>query len=256
MAAKLGKAEDAAFFAKRAQNWKNVFDASIGFVRGRDTHGKWRDPFDPFRLGHGAGTANDFTEGNAFQYTWHVMQDPHGLVEAMGGRDAFVKKLDGLFEQPETVDGAGCVVDVTGLIGQYVHGNEPSHHVIYFYSLVGEQGKAARRIREVFDRFYMPKADGLCGNDDCGQMSAWYIFSALGFYPFNPCGGEYVIGAPQIPKATIALPGGRTLSVVAKNLSKENMFVKSVAFNGKPVDKTISHADIMAGGELVFEMGR
>ena len=256
MAVKLGRSEDAAFFAKRAANWRNVFDPSLRLVRGKDSKGRWREPFDPFQLGHGAGTDNDFTEGNAFQYTWHVMQDPQGLVEAMGGRDAFVKKLDGLFEQPETVDGAGCVVDVTGLIGQYVHGNEPSHHVIYFYTLVGERDKAARRIRDVFDRFYLPKPDGLCGNDDCGQMSAWYVFSALGFYPFNPCGGEYVIGAPQIPKATIALPGGRTLSVVAKNLSKENMFVKSVAFNGKPVDKTISHADIMSGGELVFEMGR
>jgi predicted alpha-1,2-mannosidase len=204
------------------------------------------------------------------------MQDPQGLVEAMGGRDVFVKKLDGLFEQPETVDGAGCVVDVTGLIGQYVHGNEPSHHVIYFYSLVGEQGKAARRIREVFDRFYMPKADGLCGNDDCGQMSAWYIFSALGFYPFNPCGGEYVIGAPQIPKATVRIAsrrdgdppshgdanwesrhlagGEKTLTIIAKNLSAENKYVKSVTFNGKPLDKTIEHADLMAGGELVFEM--
>ena len=256
MAEKLGHAEDAAFFMKRSSNWKNVFDPSLGLVRGRDSKGRWREPFNPFTLGHGAGTDNDFTEGNAFQYTWHVMQDPHGLVEALGGRDSFVKKLDGLFEQPETVEGTGFVSDVTGLIGQYVHGNEPSHHVIYFYTLVGEQNKAARRIRDVFDRFYLPKTDGLCGNDDCGQMSAWYIFSALGFYPFNPCGGEYVLGAPQIPKATVALPGGRTLAIVAKNLSKENMFVKSATFNGKPVDKTISHADIMSGGELVFEMGR
>jgi predicted alpha-1,2-mannosidase len=182
------------------------------------------------------------------------MQDPQGLVEAMGGRDAFVKKLDGLFEQPETVDGAGCVVDVTGLIGQYVHGNEPSHHVIYFYTLAGEPDRAARRIRDVFDRFYKPKADGLCGNDDCGQMSAWYIFSALGFYPFNPCGGTYVLGAPQIPKATIELAGGKALTVVARNLSAENKYVKTVAFNGRPLDKTIEHADLMSGGELVFEM--
>ena len=214
--------------------------------------GKWREPFDPYAVGY--GEKSDFTEGNAFQYTWHVMQDPDGLVEAMGGRDAFVKRLDGLFEQPEKVE--GDVLDVTGLIGQYVHGNEPSHHVIYFYTLVGERDKTARRVRDVFDKFYLPKPDGLCGNDDCGQMSAWYIFSALGFYPFNPCGGTYVLGAPQVPKATVNLAGGKTLTIIAKNLSKENMFVKSVAFNGKPVDKTISHADIMAGGELVFEMGR
>ena len=254
MASRLGKSDDAAFFLRRAQNWKNVFDPSLGLVRGKDTKGKWRDPFDPFALGHGADLANDFTEGNAFQYTWHVMQDPEGLVAAMGGRDAFLKKLDGLFAQSEKVQGSGIVVDVTGLIGQYVHGNEPSHHVIYFYSLLGARDKAAERIREVFDKFYLPKVDGLCGNDDCGQMSAWYIFSALGFYPFNPCGGTYVLGAPQIPKATVSLPGGNSLAVVARNFSKENKYVKSVTFNGKPLDKTIEHADIMAGGELVFDM--
>ena len=160
-------------------------------MRSKDSKGNWRDPFDPSAVGYGEGY--DFTEGNSYQYTWHVMQNPDGLVAAMGGREAFVKRLDWLFERPEVVKGE--VFDVTGLIGQYVHGNEPSHHVIYFYTLVGERDKAARRVRDVFDRFYLPKPDGLCGNDDCGQMSAWYVFSALGFYPFNPCGGTYVIGA-------------------------------------------------------------
>ena len=241
---------DAEFFLKRSGNWRNVFDASVGLARGKDSKGKWREPFDPYAVGY--GEKSDFTEGNAFQYTWHVMQDPDGLVEAMGGREAFVKRLDGLFEQPEKV--AGDVFDVTGLIGQYVHGNEPSHHVIYFYTLVGERDKAARRVRDVFDKFYLPKPDGLCGNDDCGQMSAWYVFSALGFYPFNPCGGTYVLGAPQVPKATVNLAGGKTLTIIAKNLSIENKYVKSVTFNGKTLDKTIEHADLMAGGELVFEM--
>ena len=276
MAEKLGRADDAAFFFKRAGNWRNVFDPSVGLARGKDSKGKWREPFNPYALGHGADDANDFTEGNAFQYTWHVMQDPDGLVEAMGGRDLFVKKLDGLFEQPETVEGSGVVLDVTGLIGQYVHGNEPSHHVIYFYTLVGERDKTARRVRDVFDRFYLPKPDGLCGNDDCGQMSAWYVFSALGFYPFNPCGGTYVLGAPQIPKATVRLAsrrdggspshgdsdwesrhpagGEKTLTIIARNFSVANKYVKSVTFNGKTLDKTIEHADLMAGGELVFEM--
>ena len=254
MAQRLGFADDAAFFFKRSENWRNVFDPSMGLVRGKDTNGKWREPYDPYTLGHGADTANDFTEGNAFQYTWHVMQNPKGLIEAMGGRDAFVKKLDSLFSAPSKTDDMGEILDVTGLIGQYVHGNEPSHHVIYFYPQVGHSEKAAERIREVFDRFYMPKPDGLCGNEDCGQMSAWYLFSAMGFYPFNPCGGTYVLGAPQIPKATIRLADGKTLAVVAKNLSAENKYVKSVTLNGKPLDKTIQHADIMAGGELVFEM--
>lgn len=250
MAAKLGHEEDAKFFRRRSENWRNVFDPSLGLMRSKDSKGNWRDPFDPSAVGYGEGY--DFTEGNSYQYTWHVMQNPDGLVAAMGGREAFVKRLDWLFERPEVVKGE--VFDVTGLIGQYVHGNEPSHHVIYFYTLVGERDKAARRVRDVFDRFYLPKPDGLCGNDDCGQMSAWYIFSALGFYPFNPCGGTYVLGAPQIPKATIVLAGGKALTVVARNLSAENKYVKSVAFNGRPLDKTIEHADLMSGGELVFEM--
>ena len=250
MAAKLGHEEDAEFFRRRSENWRNVFDPSLGLMRSKDSKGNWRDPFDPSAVGYGEGY--DFTEGNSYQYTWHVMQNPDGLVAAMGGREAFVKRLDGLFERPEVVKGE--VFDVTGLIGQYVHGNEPSHHVIYFYTLVGERDKTARRVRDVFDRFYLPKPDGLCGNDDCGQMSAWYVFSALGFYPFNPCGGTYVLGAPQIPKATVSLAGGKTLTVVARNLSVENKYVKSVTFNGRPLDKTIEHADLMSGGELVFEM--
>ena len=152
----------------------------------------------------------------------------------------------------------GKVLDVTGLIGQYAHGNEPSHHVAYFYPLAGRPGRTAEVVREVCDRFYRNAPDGLSGNDDCGQMSAWYVFSAMGFYPFNPCGGEYVIGAPQVPKVTLHF--GRkspTFTIVAKNLSKENKYVKSVTLNGKPVtDWKIRHADIMAGGELVFEMAR
>ena len=254
MAEKLGFADDAAFFFRRSENWRNVFDASIGLVRGRDSNGKWREPYDPYALGHGADEANDFTEGNAFQYTWHVMQNPQGLVDAMGGRAAFVKKLDSLFEAPSKTAGMGEVLDVTGLIGQYVQGNEPSHHVIYFYPQVGHPEKAAKRIREVFDKFYLPKPDGLCGNDDCGQMSAWYIFSAMGFYPFNPCGGEYVIGAPQIAYAKLRVESGE-FRVIARHLSKESKYVKSVTLNGKPItDWKIRHSDIMSGGELVFEM--
>ena len=245
---------DAKFFFKRSENWRNVFDPSIGLVRGKDTKGNWRAPYNPYALGHGADLANDFTEGNAFQYTWHVMQNVPGLVAVMGGRDAFAKKLDSLFAEPEKVEGSGCLVDVTGLIGQYVHGNEPSHHVIYFYPQVGHPEKAAERIREVFDKFYLPKPDGLCGNDDCGQMSAWYLFSAMGFYPFNPCGGEYIIGAPQVACAKLKVESGE-FKVVARNLSRENKYVKSVTLNGKPItDWKIRHADIMSGGELVFDM--
>ena len=258
----IGHTGEAKFFAKRAQNWKNVFDTSIGFGRGKTSKGKWREPFDPYAFGHGAENDNDFTEGNAFQYSWHVMQDVPGLVAALGGRERFVGRLDSLFaalqKMPDTKGGM-FLLDISGMIGQYVHGNEPSHHVIYFYPQVGHPEKAAERIREVFDTQYHVGPEGLCGNDDCGQMSAWYVFSAMGFYPFNPCGGEYVIGAPQVPKVVLEV-GKRTpvrFVMTAKNLSKENKYVKSVMLNGKPItDWKIRHADIVKGGELVFEMGR
>ena len=259
MAKRLDLADDAAFFFRRAANWRNVFDASTGFMRGKDSKGNWREPFNPFALGHGADTANDFTEGNAFQYTWHVLHDPQGLMDAFGGRDRFAARLDSLFRQPESVAGMGKVLDVTGLIGQYAHGNEPSHHVAYFYQYAGRPGRTAEVVREVCDRFYRNTPDGLSGNDDCGQMSAWYLFSAMGFYPFNPCGGEYVIGAPQVPKVEVKVRGAdggfNVFRVIAKNLSRENKYVKSVTLNGKPLDGfAIRHSDIARGGELVFEM--
>ena len=217
----------------RAQNWKNVFDAATGFARGKDTQGNWRTPFDPYALGHGADTANDFTEGNAFQYSWHVLHDVPGLVAAMGGKAAFAAKLDALFAAPETVQGAGFVLDVSGLIGQYAHGNEPSHHVAYLYQHVGRPDRTAEVVREIFDCFYAPKPDGLCGNDDCGQMSAWYVFfSALGFYPVDPASGEYVLGAPQIAKVRLRLPNGKTFTVMAQGLSRANKYVRRVTLSG------------------------
>ena len=257
MAEALGFAGDAAFFFKRAENWRNVFDVREKLVRGRDTKGAWRTPFDPFALGHGADIENDFTEGNAWQYTWHIMQNPNGLVAAFGGKDAFAERLDRLFRLPENIVGAGFTGDVSGLIGQYAHGNEPGHHTAYFFQYAGRGDRTAEIVREVFDRFYLPKPDGLCGNDDCGQMSAWYLFSAMGFYPFNPCGGEYVLGAPQLSRVVLKLSGGKCFTVVAKHLSRENKYVKSVALNGNPLEGFIlRHSDIMRGGELVFEMSR
>ena len=257
LANRLGRKDVAGRFARRAASWKNVFDPERKLVRGKDTKGNWRTPFNPFELGHGHDTANDFTEGNAYQYTWHVMQDPMGLIDACGGKEAFATQLDRLFVLPPKVEGSGCVIDVSGLIGQYAHGNEPSHHVIYFFQFADRPDLTAKYIRRVFDEFYLPKPDGLCGNDDCGQMSAWYLFSAAGFYPFDPCGGDYVLGAPQLPKIVFQLADGKTFTVVARNLSRENMFVKSVTLNGRPVQGfVLRHADVMAGGELVFEMGR
>ena len=254
MASRLGKTADATFFANRARNYRNVFDKSLGLVRGRRSDGTWREPFDPLLLGHGAENDNDFTEGNAWQYTWHVMQDPYGLIDLFGGKRNFSAQLDRLFNQ-ESVTFGHDKHDVTGLIGQYAHGNEPSHHTIYFYQYADEPDKTAALVREVCDRFYRNTPDGLSGNDDCGQMSAWYLFSAMGFYPFNPCGGDYVLGAPQIPEVTLSLPRGKAFTVIAKNLSRDNKYVKSVTLNGRPLKGFIlHHADILKGGKLVFEM--
>ena len=173
----------------------------------------------------------------------------------MGGTDKMIMKLDSLFVIEQSTDQTGFVGDVTGLIGQYAHGNEPSHHVIYMYTLLGKNDRTAELVREVFDRFYLPKPDGLCGNDDCGQMSAWYIFSALGFYPVNPVSLEYVMGAPQIPRAQIKLKNGKVFTMIAHDLSKENKYVKSVQLNGRQIrDYKISYDDIMQGGTLEFLM--
>ena len=205
LARKLGKEEDYRFFMKRANYYKNLFDPESRLMRGKDTKGSWREPFDKFALSHAGTAGGDYTEGNAWQYTWHVLHDIDGLIDLMGGKEAFTTKLDSLFFLQSDVKSTGFVGDVTGLIGQYAHGNEPSHHVVYMYTLAGEQWRTAELVREIFDKFYLPKPDGLCGNDDCGQMSAWYMFSALGFYPVDPVSGNYVLGAPQIPQATICL---------------------------------------------------
>ena len=193
---------------KRDNYYKNLFDPESRLMRGKDTKGSWREPFDKFALSHAGTAGGDYTEGNAWQYTWHVLHDIDGLIDLMGGKEAFTTKLDSLFFLQSDVKSTGFVGDVTGLIGQYAHGNEPSHHVVYMYTLAGEQWRTAELVREIFDKFYLPKPDGLCGNDDCGQMSAWYMFSALGFYPVDPVSGNFVLGAPQIPQATIHLRMG------------------------------------------------
>jgi predicted alpha-1,2-mannosidase len=184
-----------------------------------------------------------------------VLQDVDGLIDLMGGEEAFTAKLDSLFVLDTKVEQDGFTGDVTGLIGQYAHGNEPSHHVIYLYTLAGKRERTAELVREVFDRFYTPKPDGLCGNDDCGQMSAWHIFGAMGFYPVNPAGGEYVLGAPQLPEITLKLPNGKRFAVIANNLSEANKYVHSAKLNNIEItNSTITHKQIMEGGTLTFEM--
>ena len=203
LALSLGEEEDYAFFLQRSRNYRNLFDPSTGFFRGKDSQGRWREPFEPYRYSHASHQGGDFTEGNAWHYLWHVLQDPEDLMELLGGRERFVSRLDTLFGVSVPPEMTGEASDVTGLIGQYSHGNEPCHHVIYLYTLAGRQDLAARHIREVFRDCYRNEPGGLCGNDDCGQMSAWYIFSALGFYPVNPVSGVLVPGEPQVRHARI-----------------------------------------------------
>ena len=255
MARRLGFVEDAEFFEKRSRCWRNVVDPETGFVRGRDTLGRWTTPFNPLALGRNAGTGSDFTEGNAWQWTWHILHEPEALIEAVGGNAKAGARLLNLFTLKADESETGTCEDVTGLMGQYCHGNEPSHHVLYLFPHVGKSRQQAELIRAVFDEFYVAKPDGLCGNDDCGQMSAWYLFSAMGFYPLNPASSEYILGAPQLSKIALRLPGGKTFTVKAEGISKDALYVKSVRLNGKRLDGfKIRHEEILKGGELVFEM--
>lgn len=251
MARRMGKTEDAAYFSKRADFYKNLFDPTTKFMRPRKSDGTWKSPFDPTQAAHAESNGGDYTEGNAWQYTWHVQHDVPGLIALLGGEEAFTNKLDSLF----TVELRTQLADVTGLIGNYAHGNEPSHHVTYLYTLAGKPERTQELIRQIFDTQYRPAPDGLCGNDDCGQMSAWYMFSALGFYPVNPVSGEYVFGAPQMPKFVLHLQDGKTFTVLAEGLSKEHKYVESITLNGEPYTKNyITHEDIMKGGTLVYKM--
>ena len=244
----LGDTATAREFTARSHSWRNYFDPATGFVRGRDRAGNWREPFDPNFVDH---RNNDYTEGNAWQYTWHVQHDVPGLIALMGGNEAFLAKLDSMF----TTELVTSQADVTGLIGQYAHGNEPSHHVTYLYALAGRPWRTQELIREIVDTQYRPEPDGLSGNDDCGQMSAWYMFSCMGFYPVDPVSATYVIGAPQMPGFTLHLAGGKTFTIRAEGLSKENLYVESVTLNGKPhTSPILTHDDITRGGELVFKM--
>jgi len=252
----LGKTEDYTYFTARSNFYKNLFDPQSKLMRGKDSEGKWRTPFDRFALSHASTAGGDYTEGNAWQYTWQVQHDVEGLINLMGDKEYFTTKLDSLFKLESTQIGKGFVSDVTGLIGQYAHGNEPSHHVAYLYALADKPWRTQELVNEICKTKYINSVDGLCGNDDCGQMSAWYIFSNLGFYPVNPCGGEYVLGAPQLEKGTIKLPDGKTFTVETVNFSKENIYVQFVELNGTPyTKKQLLHQDILKGGTLRFTMG-
>ena len=251
MATRMGKKEDAAYFGNRANYYKNLFDKTTGFMRPKNADGTWKSPFNPSDVAHAESKGGDYTEGNAWQYTWHVQHDVDGLIELFGGADKFLTKLDSLF----TLELKTTQADVTGLIGQYAHGNEPSHHVTYLYAMAGKPERTQELVRQIFDTQYRPEPDGLCGNDDCGQMSAWYMFSSMGFYPVDPVSGRYVFGAPQMPKFVLNLPEGKTFTIVAENLSAENKYVGSITLNGQPYTESfIKHEDILKGGTLVYQM--
>ena len=247
----LGREEDARYFMERSHSYRNYFDPSTGFMRGRDSRRGWRTPFNPFASTH---RADDYCEGNAWQYTWLAPHDVAGLESCFGSRARMLGKLDSLFTVSSVIEGAETSPDISGLIGQYAHGNEPSHHILYLYTMLGQPWKTAEKVREVLTTLYHDQPDGLSGNEDVGQMSAWYILSSLGMYEVEPAGGRYWFGSPLFDRAEIAVPGG-TFTIVAENNSSENKYIRRVWLNGRPYTKPwIGHEEVMAGGELRFEM--
>jgi predicted alpha-1,2-mannosidase len=263
MAKALGKTDDYNYFMNRSASFKNIFDPATGWMRPKDSAGNWRSNFNAHIFGggyksDGTNELGDVTEATSSQYSWFAPQDVPGLIALMGGNEKFVAKLDSLFnaEQSAAFKSDLSANDLRGCIGEYWHGNEPSHHVIYLYSLAGAPWKAAERLHQVVTTQYGSGPGSLCGNDDCGQMSAWYLFTCMGFYPVCPAGGYYVIGAPQISKATMHLSNGKTLTMTAENISDKNIFVQSVRVNGKDWKSPIlPHAELKNGGKIEFIMG-
>ena len=270
-----GRTAEASAHRRRAQNYRKLYDAESGLMRGRRADGSWRTPFEPYRQVPAPGEWNDYTEGGAMQYSWHVLWDADGLAALHGGPKAFADRLGKLFADTTEVSGDEATCECSGAIGQFALGNEHDQHVPYLWQYAGRPDRAAETVRELCERYFTDRDNGLCGNDDCGQLSAWYVFACLGFYPVNPVGGEYVIGAPQVERVALKVGGvvgsrsrtaedensivglktTATFTVIAKGLSKENKYVKAVTLNGKPLKGfIIRHADILAGGELVFEM--
>lgn len=248
----LGKKDDYEYFFNRSRSYKKYYDPETRFLRAVDTDGKFRLPFNPFFAEH---RTNDYTEGNAWQYTFLVPHDVKGLIKLFGSDKAFMSKLDSLFFV-EGWAGDNASPDMSGMTGQYAHGNEPSHHVIYMYNYAGRPDKAAPMLRKMLNEMYLDQPDGLSGNEDVGQMSAWYILSSVGLYQVDPVGGRFVIGSPLFDKATVNVGGGKTFTVVAKNNSDKNIYVQSARLNGKTLKKSyVDFNDIRRGGTLELVMG-
>lgn len=256
LAKALGKTDDYNLFMKRAQNFRNVMDTSTGFARPKDADGKWLSPFDPTFIG--SGDQRHYTEANAWQYTWFVPQDVQGLIDIEGGRARFIEKLDSLFTISSAI--RETVSDATGLIGQYAHGNEPGHHTIYLFNYAGAPWKTQNMVRKVMDELYSDGPAGLCGNEDMGQMSAWYVLSVMGIYDVTPGQNVWAIGSPEFSKVTVhlnpAFYSAKTFVIEAKNNSKENKFIQSATLNGKPYNKTWFNNEVVKkGGTISFVMG-
>jgi len=253
MAKKLNRMDVYNEFIKRSQYYKNVYDASTGFMRPKMSDGSFRKQFDALTT-HGQG----FIEGNAWNYSLYVPQYPAEMIELMGGKKKFVQHLDSLFTMhlPDAFFAETEDITRDGIIGNYVHGNEPSHHVAYLYNWTGEPWKTQERVRMILKKMYKTGPDGLGGNDDCGQMSAWYIFTSLGFYPVCPGADQYALGSPAVAHAILQLENGKTFTIDAKDQSDKNVYVQKVLLNGKQLTTPfISHADILNGGQLTFYMG-
>lgn len=250
-ATSLGDSVTARRYEERSRSWRNYFDKSTGFVRGLTADRQWRTPFDPNYTAH---RNNDYCEGNAWQYTWLAPQDVEGLVEMFGGREATVAALDSLFTASSELTGEDVSPDISGLIGQYVHGNEPGHHAIYLYTMLGEQAKASERVREVIDTLYSDRPDGIAGNEDAGQMSAWFVMSALGFYQVEPAGARFWFGSPLFEEAVVSVPGG-SFTVKAPGVSAQRHRIASARLNGRELARPyVTYDEIMAGGVLEFEL--
>lgn len=255
VAKKLGKEEDYRKFSKRAQAYQHIFDKNTGFMRAKNSNGKFVVPFDPYLSEHDEVKAQ-YVEGNAWQHSFFVPHDVRGLANLYGSHSKLSQKLDSLFSVKSELTGGNTSPDVSGMIGQYAHGNEPSHHIAYMYSFLGEPWKTQERVRQIVDSMYHDQPDGYAGNEDCGQMSAWAVWSIAGIYPANPASSEYVIGSPAADEVIFRPGGGKELRFKAINNSKRNIYVQEVRFNGKKYDKTyFTHADIINGGEIEFIMG-
>ena len=255
MARALGKEADYQYFLNRSKAYQQLFDKKSGFMRGKSVDGKsWNAPFDPKHSNHREQT--DYTEGNAWQHSWFVPQAVDDLIAIHGGNEIFTSRLEKLFTESSEITGDNVSADITGLIGQYAHGNEPSHHIAYMFNHANQPWCTQYWARHIMDTQYNTTPNGLSGNEDCGQMSAWYVLSSIGLYPMNPASGEYEIGSPIFEKSTIKLPENKTFMIEAEYVSHTNFYIQSATLNGKPFTKTtLSHQDILKGGTLHFVMG-